>query len=228
MENLDFSKITLMESGLCAYDSSYLGVLRSNGINYISQILDDELMNSLYLKLRSYALRTRELKGFVSLVKYKYMGIIDPEVIRLDEKVNIYFNDDRPISLEPLYVLGMRDGDLYTIARNLKRCKDFNPKKKYTYEEILRMVYPFVSVEKTTIRHKRIAPCIKLILEQYDRILGKEIKDEESQELEELIVLREQLAGLTAERDSLNKLIADVRAKIALVENTKVNGGIKK
>lgn len=213
-----------MESGLCAYDSSYLGLLRSNGINYISQILDDELMNDLYMKLRSSAIRTRELKGFVSLVKYKYMGIMDPEVIRLDEIVNIHIGEDRPISVEPLYVLGLRDGDLYTIARNLKRCKEFNHKKRYTYEEILRMVYPFICSERTTIKHKRIAPCIKLILEQYDKSVIKVKKDDS---LEELRILKEQLDSLTAERDSLNKLIADVQAKINEIENIKKTGGIK-
>jgi hypothetical protein len=89
MESIDLSKVTLMESGLCAYDSSFLGVLRSNGINYVSQILDDELMNNLFLKLKSNALRTRELKGFISLVKYKYLGIIDPEISKLDESIHI-------------------------------------------------------------------------------------------------------------------------------------------
>lgn len=228
MENLDLSKITLMESGLCAYDSSYLSVLRSNGINYVSQILDDELMNNLYLKLRSSAVRTRELKGFVSLAKYKYMGIIDPEVMRLDETVNICIKESHGLSVEPLYTLGLRDSDSYVITRNLRRCKDFNPKKKYTYREILKLVYPFVAIEKTTIRGKRVAPCMQLILEQYDRNLGKVIQDEEQEDLEELRNLREQLVRLTAERNSLNKLIADVQAKITLIENTKMNGGIKK
>lgn len=225
MESTDLSKVTLMESGLCAYDSSFLGVLRSNGINYISQILDDELMNNLFLKLKSNDLRTRELKGFISLAKYKYLGIIDPEISKLDESIHIDLKAGRPLSLECVFTLGMRDMDLYAIARNLKICKDFNPNKKYTHEEILRMVYPLLSAEKTTIRHKRIPLSIKLILEQYDKSLIKSLPDES---LDTLKILREQLATLTAERYSLDRLIADVQDKISTIENSKKNGGIKK
>ena len=225
MEIIDLSKVTLMESGLCSYDSSFLGVLRSNGINYVSQILDDELMNNLFLKLKSSALRTRELKGFISLAKYKYLGIIDPEISRLDESIHIDLKAGRPLSLECVLTLGMRDMDLYAIARNLKKCKDFNPNKKYTHEEILRMVYPLLCAEKTTIRHKRIPLSVKLILEQYDK---NKIKDMQDESVDALKMLKEQLVTLTAERDSLNKLIAGVQDKITTIENSKKNGGIKK
>ena len=225
MEIIDLSKVTLMESGLCSYDSSFLGLLRSNGINYVSQILDDELMNNLFLKLKSNALRTRELKGFISLAKYKYLGIIDPEISKLDESIHIDLKAGRPLSLECVLTLGMRDMDLYAIARNLKICKDFNPNKKYTHEQILRMVYPLLCAEKTTIRHKRIPLSVKLILEQYDK---NKIKDMQDESVDALKMLKEQLVTLTAERDSLNKLIAGVQDKITTIENSKKNGGIKK
>lgn len=225
MEIIDLSKVTLMESGLCSYDSSFLGLLRSNGINYVSQILDDELMNNLFLKLKSNALRTRELKGFISLAKYKYLGIIDPEISKLDESIHIDLKAGRPLSLECVLMLGMRDMDLYAIARNLKICKDFNPNKKYTHEEILRMVYPLLCAEKTTIRHKRIPLSVKLILEQYDK---NKIKDMQDESVDALKMLKEQLVTLTAERDSLNKLIAGVQDKITTIELSKKNGGIKK
>lgn len=115
--------------------------------------------------------------------------------------------------------------DLYAIARNLKICKDFNPNKKYTHEQILRMVYPLLCAEKTTIRHKRIPLSVKLILEQYDK---NKIKDMQDESVDALKMLKEQLVTLTAERDSLNKLIAGVQDKITTIENSKKNGGIKK
>ena len=36
MESIDTSKITIKESGLCAYDSTYLPLLKENDINYMS------------------------------------------------------------------------------------------------------------------------------------------------------------------------------------------------
>lgn len=227
MESIDTSKITIKESGLSAYDSTYLPLLKENGIYYMSQVLDDELMNSLFLKLRRDAVRTRDLKGFISLAKYKYLNVIDPAIEVLDErffsdltKNNFSINSNLPLLVE----LGIASGDDISICRNLRNCAQYDSSKQYTIAEILRMVYPLLLSESKG-KHRRIAFNIQLLLEQYDKTKLNQIGEGT---VEELMELKGQLSSLMVERNSIDKLIADVQAKIALIEKAKENGGIKK
>lgn len=227
MENIDLSKITIKESGICAYDSLYLGLLKDNGIYYMSQVLDDEVMNNLFLKLRRDAARTRDLKGFISLAKYKYKGIIDPSIELLDERfisdlseTNFSTKSNLPILVE----LGIASYDDISICRNLRTCNQYDSSKQYTLAEVLKMVYPSLLTESKG-KHRRIAFNIELLLSQYEKTKLKQIGENDADSLKEL---RAQLSALMSERDSIDRLIADVQNKIAMVESKVENGGIKK
>lgn len=227
MEKVDLSKITIKESGICAYDSTYLGLLKENGIHYMSQVLDDELMNSLFIKVRRDAVRTRDLRGFISLAKYKYLNVIDPAIEVLDErfvsdlsKTNFSTSSNIPLLVE----LGIASGDDISICRNLRDCAQYDSSKHYTLAEILKMVYPSLLSESKG-KHRRIAFNIQLLLEQYEKTKLNQIGEGT---VEELTELKGQLSSLMAERNSIDKLIADIQAKIALIEQAKENGGIKK
>ena len=86
------------------------------------------------------------------------------------------------------------------------------------------MVYTSLLTESKS-KYRRIAFNIQLLLEQYEKTKLNQIGEGT---VEDLMELKGQLSSLMAERNSIDKLIADVQEKIALIEKAKENGGIKK
>ncbi len=220
-------EILLKDTNLCYYDSSFLQLLKKHNIIYVSQILDDDLMNSVFLRLKSSAIRTRELKGFVSLVKYKYSNIVDPSIDLLDETFVITNPDNRynrESNLHMLMELGVCNFDFSSIEDWFVNSFDFDINKEYTFEQVLRITYPYWSLEKIN-KKRKMTNRIELMLEQYDKKKRNKFPIDSADALKEL---KAQLSALMSERDSIDRLIADVQNKIAMVEGKVENGGIKK
>lgn len=220
-------EILLKDTNLCYYDSSFLQLLKKHNIIYVSQILDDDLMNSVFLRLKSSAIRTRELKGFVSLVKYKYSNIVDPSIDLLDETFVITNPDsrfNRESNLHMLMELGVCHLDFSSIEDWFVNSFEFDINKEYTFEQVLRITYPYWSLEKIN-RKLKMTNRIELMLEQYDKKKRNKFPIDSADALKEL---KEQLVNLTLERDSLDLLIEKVKQQIVDIENSETIGGIKK
>lgn len=73
MRYVDFNKMTFKEAGITLSSYSFYTTFKKLGINTLGQLFDDVLMQDIIKRAR--ILTRGELRGFISLMKYQYLGI---------------------------------------------------------------------------------------------------------------------------------------------------------
>lgn len=226
MEQIDLSKLTLQETGL--YNSAYAfsSIFRKNNITLVSQALDEKLMSDMI----DYAHNStkNQLRGFISLLKYKYLNIPIVSIETLDNKCKD--------NLIELYSMGCNLYDLDHIRVYLKRYVgesyiNIENLSQYKLIDILKAILPFCNL--------RLKLIVELLIKNYDEIkinnqientvkevnLRQEIINKEVKDSKLIETLTEELNRLIALRNKLGEqiIITQQKLDVLLTEENKDN-----
>ena len=219
MERNELEKITLQDTGLYNSNYSFSNVLRKNNITTVGQLFDDKLMNELFINCHR---ATRiQLRGFVSLLKYKYLNI---------PMVNNYVLEDDCQNIGYLRRLGFNEADITKIRDISER---FNLYQELESDKIYDLLKGFLIHS-----NQRLTEIINLNLASYDNEIQDTIEESSdisneneshtSSEIQAISILRNQLSGLISVRDNLNEQILNLQQQIEILSDKQNKGGIKR
>lgn len=209
MEQIDFSKITLEETGIYNDKYTFANIFQEFKIHFVSDVFNDLTMGRIML---TCPLTTKkELIGFISLLKYKYLNLPITNIDILEKKYETNLTD--------LYLLGFSFRDIVAIKAILsnKKC-EINPKTfiNYKFIDILKAFLPYAD--------ERMRLMINLIFEAFDK------KQEPSnfQDPEILKMLRKQLCDIKDMRELLDMLSINIQQQIEQIsEAQNISSGRK-
>lgn len=220
MEQIDLNQIKLEYTGIFKKGyHSFWSAFSKNKITTVGQVLDDNLMNKIIQRCKT---KTRkDLKAFIDLLKYKYLGILLPNNDILEQNY-LYPVDFTSLGLEEGGWLKIK----ITITEKIenKSLIDFIKEEIFPngncfndYElEILRLHVESYEKSKQLTQHTN------------NQEIQTENKTPSQQEHDILVILKDQLVKLVGVRDSLNAQIEDLQQKIDELTNSKIEGGVSK
>lgn len=219
MERNELEKITLQDTGLYNSNYSFSSVLRKNNITTVGQLFNDKLMNELFINCHR---STRiQLRGFVSLLKYKYLNI---------PMVNNYVLEADCQNIGYLRRLGFNEADITKIRDISER---YNLYQELESDKIYDLLKGFLIYS-----NQRFTEIINLNLASYDNEIQNTIEESSdisneneshtSSEIQAISILRNQLSGLISVRDNLNEQILNLQQQIEILSDKQNKGGIKR
>ena len=209
MNQTNFNKILLQDTGIYNSNYTFCSTFKKNNITLLSQVLDDDLMADVMLQCKSFT--RRQLMGFISLIKFKYLNIPMVSIGMLDG----YCEDE----LYELNDLGCNESDINYIFKKIcriERSTELEADKlcEYKLVDILKTILPYCK--------ERTSNIIKVILDGYKQYKDEFI-DKSSNEI--LQILKEQMEALSLMRDSLDVQINTLKEQIELLQNGQFRDG---
>ena len=222
MEQIDLNQIKLEDTGIFEKGKhSFCFAFSKYGITTVGQVLDDNLIKELLQKCQ-YKSR-QELSGFISLLKYKYLGIpLTNDNILEKTKSEIFDIDFRNF--------GLTKSNTYIIMNNYS----WTPSKR-----VIDIFKEISNDKKLQYTNPALIEILNLYIESYEK--SKQLtqstnnqdnpienKTPSQQEHDILVILKDQLVKLLGVRDSLDIQIQDLQQKINALTNSKTEGGVSK
>lgn len=241
MEKTDLNQIKLEDTGIFEkYKNNFSSILKNNDITTVGQVLDDNLMHEIMKKCKT---KTRiELRGFIALLKYKYLEIplsnkdILEQRPEKDMSPRYNYNINEPEYFYPIDFSELGLHKSYKLAlkyevRNLK-------KEKIENKQLIEFIKEIINSEKYCGAPEFIE-ILRLHVESYDKskqltqpTINQETQTENKNtpqlEHDILVILKDQLVKLVGVRDSLDAQIEDIQQKIDALTNSKTEGGVSK
>ncbi len=215
METPNLNEISLKETGLYSTYDRFYATFRNRKISTVADVLNEELMQDV---LRKVSTKTRkELNGFISLIKYKYQGILIVDDSFLEHPLSFQVKSSGFIEIPELDSLGFntsKKGRLrYLIAYAFKN-NMISPKttfidcfKLFTSDDRMINALNSLSVKEENTRFLAILQIYVEYYEEKQKLTGDEAT---------IRILKSQLMGLVNMRDTLeseiNKLEAEINA----------------
>lgn len=221
MKNKDFSQIRLDDIDIFRDRSNgCYNILFTKKIRTLSQILDDDLMNSIMINCKR---ETRQvIDAYVSLAKYKYLGVPLACDEELEEEYAWYHMPD----------FGFNKSIIFDIQRCVNNDHIFEGK---TVLEVFKIIAEDKDKKLSTFHHESIKKIIKMYIESYEKSKFDSKNDEKEpiegknlDEVDVLSILKSQLTNLISTRDGLNTKIISLQEKIELLSNHQPENGIKR
>ena len=233
MEQIDLNQIKLEDTGIFEKTGiTFYSTFKKYNITTVGQVLDDSLM---YEIMQVCKMRTRmELKGFIALLKYKYLGIFLPNNEILEQNARKSENDDTYYYPGDVYSFGLckqYTRELWNETAKLKKEQIENKQ----LVDFLKEIYN----ERKLWGNNSYTEILRLHIESYEKSKQltqptsiKEAQPEDKtplqQEYDILVILKDQLVKLVGVRDSLDAQIEDLQQKIDALTNSKTEGGVSK
>lgn len=222
MEQIDLNQIKLEDTGIFRREyHSFCSAFSKNKITTVGQVLDDNLMSEIIQRCKTQT--RKELKGFIALLKYKYLEI---PLSNNDILEQCYFY---PVDFASLGLCKFFQKDM---EWEVKKAKEEKIENKSLIDFIKERIY-------TTIDHQNLLEILRLHIESYEK--SKQLtqttvphetqiedKNPSQQEHDILVILKDQLVKLVGVRDSLDAQIQDLQQKIDALTNSKTEGGVSK
>lgn len=223
MEQIDLNQIKLEDTGIFRREAhSFCSAFSKNKITTVGQVLDDNLMSEIIQRCKTQT--RKELKGFIALLKYKYLGIplSNNDIL---EQCYFYPVDFASLGLNKFYQKEME--------WEVKKAQKEKLENKSLIDFIKERIYT------ATITYPILLEILRLHIESYEKSKQltqptsiKEAQPEDKtpsqQEHDILVILKDQLVKLVGVRDSLDAQIEDLQQKIDELTNSKTEGGVSK
>ena len=233
MDTIDLKKVLIADTPYYNPGSSYVGMLKRNNITTVDQLLSDgDWKFKCYTKTRS------QLRGFIAMVKYFYLGeqpcyeaLLDKKIelnyIRndidyqgihlelVDSKYNRKKTPDVQISLTellgcPEYMASFIMRKFASIVKSNKLAEEGLP--------IQPKLIDFLEWILTEKKYKQVFPYIRSYIEMHD-------KKFEAIDFEKIdILVRERMLLLKMQED-IQKQIAEVEEQLAIYSHLKNRNG---
>ena len=223
MEQIDLNQIKLEDTGIFKNENhSFCSAFSKNKITTVGQVLDDNLMSEIIQRCKTQT--RKELKGFIALLKYKYLEIplSNNDIL---EQCYFYPVDFASLGLNKIYQKEME--------WEVKKAHKEKLENKSLIDFIKERIYT------TTITYPILLEILRLHIESYEKskqlpqpTITQEAQPEDKtpsqQEHDILVILKDQLVKLVGVRDSLDAQIEDLQQKIDALTTSKTEGGVSK
>lgn len=238
MEQYNFSKMLIKDSEFYNPRCTYVGMFKRNNITTINQLLDDEAINKIMEKCHP---KTRkQLVGFVSMLKYKYLGVPLYNDILLNKELQLETNSSITLSNSDLLILKVGDKNECIAISQLLGCSHETGnailKKFYsTINNPLLYEYNFTNNNIILIdflkwmlkneQFKQTHPFIYIYIEVFENNQKINNKDNDPKIIN---ILKEQLTNLIKTKENLDIQISNLQQKINKLSNINTKGDIRK
>ena len=204
MENVDLSKIKLLDVGLSSKYSFY-NKLIMNGIDNVAQVLDDELMQGILDHTRKKSIRD-ELMGFIDMVKFQFQKKPMTCDVYLSESATAFdtiLSDECPVNFSRMGFMKDFPYELKHLYVLYHRFKSTHPEGNYTVADVFHFIVDGKDLDSDLKRK------IQTLLNSYEHSFDTNVS---------LDRLKKDLEAAVAEKDRLEAKIASLREKISNLE----------
>ncbi len=197
---------------------SFYDVFDKYGIKTVDQIMDNNVMQNVMLNCENEKM-IRSLMGFISLVNFKYNGVLIPENNLLNTVV-----DKKSMTIDEFTMVFLRLGFNEKQINVLRRKVPFNGRRIIdVFNECLSNDFFDIPSNRIVGRSVREFLSIKSIMDMHAKSYNMQMNYamNKSNELNELVFLRDQLSRLENVRDGLDLKINMLTKEIKTLKSMK-------